>query len=141
MDKLRFLECYFINHAPCKHMNKFSEVNNTLYFFQIQAIKKANEAKIRQLREESDNAMETQRGFLNEVKKQGTKNMESLRQQNMRNEAQRNQQIRELQQSQAGLNQKIQEATQKVQVLQNRPRKLLVIVPGVYWFVKSKERS
>ena len=85
--------------------------------------------------------METQRGFLNEVKKQGTKNMESLRQQNMRNEAQRNQQIRELQQSQAGLNQKIQEATQKVQVLQNRPRKLLVIVPGVYWFVKSKERS
>ena len=79
---------------------------------------KAHEDKIHQIREESVLAAERQQA---ELRNQHSANMEGLRNEHRRMEAQRNAEIEKLRREQASLNQQFANANQKLQELKNRP--------------------
>ena len=71
-----------------------------------------------QIRQESDLAVQRQQA---ELRNQHTANIEGLRNEHRRMEAQRNKEIEKLRREQADLNQQLANATQKFQELKNRP--------------------
>ena len=71
-----------------------------------------------QIRQESDLAVQRQQA---ESRNQHTANIEGLRNEYRRMEAQRNKEIEKLRREQADLNQQLANATQKFQELKNRP--------------------
>ena len=76
-----------------------------------------------QIREGSERAIEQKRI---ELQNQLAANMESVRNDYRSMEAQRNRQIEQLRQEQAGLNQQLAAANQKFEELRNRPRKFIL---------------
>lgn len=89
-----------------------------IHYSQIEALTKAHEEKIHQIRQESDLAANQQQA---ELRNQHSANMEGLRNEHRRMEAKRNAEIEKLRREQASLNQQFANANQKLQELRNRP--------------------
>ena len=80
----------------------------------------ANEKRMNQIRQESEQAIEQQRA---ELKNQHLANMEGLRNEHRKMEAQRHSEIEKLRREQAGLTEQLAAANRKFQELKNRPGK------------------
>jgi DNA repair exonuclease SbcCD ATPase subunit len=84
----------------------------------------ANEKRMNQIRQESEQAIRQQTA---ELRNQHSANMEGLRNEYLRMEADRNKQIEKLRREQTGLTQQLAVAKKQFQGLKNRPGKLIKV--------------
>lgn len=106
------------SEAENERLLRQREARGQQHMAEIEAIQKANENKINQIRQEREQADEQQRA---ELRNQHSANIEGLRDEHRRKEEQRNREIEQIRREQAGLNQQLAVARQNVQELQNRP--------------------